>query len=72
MNEPTPFWAERLIQSNQQLANAITHQAKSLQALSVALVKLAESQLDDELPPASGGFLDDASPSGQALDGSWV
>jgi hypothetical protein len=68
MSEPTPSWAERLIQSNQQLANAITSQAHSLSALSEAIVKLAESQMDDELPRPTG-FLDDAPGPAQSLDG---
>ena len=47
MNEPTPSWAERLILSNHQVADAIQAQAVSLNALAAAIAQLAESQIDD-------------------------
>ena len=60
MNEPTPSWAERLILSNHQVADAIQTQASSLNALAAAIAQLAESQIDDSGldggPPA--GYLD--------------
>lgn len=60
MNEPTPSWAERLILSNHQVADAIQAQAVSLNALAAAIAQLAESQIDnsslDGGPPA--GYLD--------------
>lgn len=58
MSEQTPSWAERLISSNeavskssQALADAITLQAKSLNALSGAIAQMVAAELDDDPPP---------------------
>lgn len=58
MSEQTPSWAERLIssnealsKSNQALADAITLQAKSLNALSGAIAQMVAAELDDDPQP---------------------
>lgn len=62
MSEPTPSWAQALIESNLAVSQALQVQAKSQQALAEAIVQLVESQMDD-----SG--LDDGAPAGY-LDGT--
>lgn len=62
MSEPTPSWAQALIDSNLAVSQALQAQAKSQQALAEAIVQLVESQMDD-----SG--LDDGAPAGY-LDGT--
>ena len=60
MSEPTPSWAQALIESNLAVSQALQAQAKSQQALAEAIVQLVESQMDntglDGGPPA--GYLD--------------
>ena len=69
MSEPTPSWAQALIDSNLAVSQALQAQAKSQQALAEsqqalaeAIAQLVESQMDD-----SG--LDDGAPAGY-LDGT--
>lgn len=62
MSEPTPSWAQALIDSNLAVSQALQAQAKSQHALAEAIVQLVESQMDD-----SG--LDDGAPAGY-LDGT--
>lgn len=62
MSEPTPSWAQALIDSNLAVSQALQAQAKSQQALAEAIVQLVENQMDD-----SG--LDDGAPAGY-LDGT--
>lgn len=47
MSEPTPSWAQALIDSNLAVSQALQAQAKSQQALAEAIVQLVESQIDD-------------------------
>lgn len=58
MSEQTPSWAERLIssnealsKSNQALADAITFQAKSINALSGAIAQMVAAEIGDEPQP---------------------
>lgn len=51
MSEQTPSWAERLIKSNELLADAITAQAKSINALSGAIAQMVAAELDDDPVP---------------------
>ena len=47
MSEPTPSWAQALIESNLAVSQALQAQAKSQQALAEAIVQLVESQMDN-------------------------
>lgn len=60
MSEPTPSWAQALIESNLAVSQALQVQAKSQQALAEAIVQLVESQMDDSGLDASApaGYLD--------------
>ena len=58
MSEQTPYWAERLIssnealsKSNQALADAITLQAKSINGLSGAIAQMVAAEFDDDPVP---------------------
>lgn len=51
MSEQTPFWAERLVKSNEALAGAIALQTKSINALSAAITQMVAMELDDDPPP---------------------
>lgn len=56
MSEQTPPWAERLIKSNEAVADAIVLQAKSLNALAGAIAQMVASEMGDE--PAPRTYLD--------------
>lgn len=51
MSEQTPFWAERLIKSNEALADAVALQTRSINALSAAITQMVAMELDDDPPP---------------------
>lgn len=53
MSEQIPSWVDPLIQSNQQLADAMKAQAKSLNALAGAIAQLAAAELDDDPVPTT-------------------
>lgn len=60
MSEPTPSWAQALIDSNLAVSQALQAQAKSQQALAEAIVQLVESQIDDSALDGGApvGYLD--------------